>query len=324
MELNDETLAQAREVFLRNPFWRGKWDGAPEGARKRLNLSFWFSEFGKDTPDLGPYRRLRDETERALTEADLNYLIEHDQNKAAQRHFKELLRDLRCRAILEPARLDEAVDRLLAGAPAAEREAVEATRRLFRQARPGEFPYEWLWRAVGGDGEKCLLVGDILNHGHGVPVNAELAFFWFNRAARCGNGEACYWLATHLEDAASPRFDMEAAKFWFAEGLRRRDPVTQYQLGRRLTFGEGPWETLRRPEAGVRLLEMAETWTGDGYASYFLGECYEKGVGVARSIPLAKFSYGIAKGRGCVPAQEALERLEAAGLNADGRNTPQA
>jgi len=90
--------AKAKGRFLDNPFWQRIYGAAPDGARRRLACSFYFTTF-KDEPDfdLDSYRDYRSQLEDALTEEDLEYLIGNNSNANAQRHFGELLETLRQR-----------------------------------------------------------------------------------------------------------------------------------------------------------------------------------------------------------------------------------
>ena len=69
----------AKQVFLANPRWKRIYDDAPSGAKRRLEVSFWFSEnLGgrKDRPDmLVKYREWREDVERTMTEEDILYMF---------------------------------------------------------------------------------------------------------------------------------------------------------------------------------------------------------------------------------------------------------
>ena len=87
----EDSVSKAIEAFTKNAFWAEKLRKAPTGAQKRLALSFFFSENGKQ-PDfnLDEYRNYREFIEDSLTVEDLDYLIENDTNEAAKKHFGEL------------------------------------------------------------------------------------------------------------------------------------------------------------------------------------------------------------------------------------------
>ncbi len=93
-------LTSARECFLRNPHWRRIYDMAPEGAKRRLEVSFFFTEHRgmlNTDPDgrFEKYRAWREEVERRMTDEDLEYMIGLKGNTAAVKHFANLLRGRR-------------------------------------------------------------------------------------------------------------------------------------------------------------------------------------------------------------------------------------
>ena len=91
-----ESLEKAKAAFFKNLYWRHTYYNAPSGAKLRLEVSFWFSE-NKDWVKAQPgdaydkYHAWREEVERAMTEADLEYMITVKGNKAAVEHFANLL-----------------------------------------------------------------------------------------------------------------------------------------------------------------------------------------------------------------------------------------
>ena len=93
-------LTAARESFLRNPHWRRIYDMAPEGAKRRLEVSFFFTEHrGILNTDrdgrFEKYRAWREEVERRMTDEDIEYMIGLKGNTAAVKHFANLLRGRR-------------------------------------------------------------------------------------------------------------------------------------------------------------------------------------------------------------------------------------
>ncbi len=89
----------AKLVFLANPGWKRIYDEAPSGAKRRLEISFWFTENlsgRKDCPDmLAAYREWREDVERAMTEEDIIYMFKTMDKPAAKEHYKSLLKGLR-------------------------------------------------------------------------------------------------------------------------------------------------------------------------------------------------------------------------------------
>ncbi|MCQ2299891.1 MAG: hypothetical protein MJZ81_07205 [Bacteroidales bacterium] len=95
MAFQKEQVMDSIRTFIENPFWAEKYNNAPYGAKKRLALSFFFSQH-KDDPDfqIDDYRNLREYIESSLSAEDLDYLVENDSNEAARKHFSELRQNL--------------------------------------------------------------------------------------------------------------------------------------------------------------------------------------------------------------------------------------
>ena len=92
-------IESAKAVFLANPGWKNAYDNAPEGAKKRLEVAFWFSQIGikqaaSDTGVLENYRAWRNVIESDMTVADIEYMIRISDKPVAKEHFKKLLRNL--------------------------------------------------------------------------------------------------------------------------------------------------------------------------------------------------------------------------------------
>ena len=94
-----EKLEAAKAVFLENPAWKGVYDEAPDGAKRRMELSFLFSMNNKswgDRPELFcKYREWREVVEATLTQEDLEYLVRVIDKPDARAHYKALLSDRR-------------------------------------------------------------------------------------------------------------------------------------------------------------------------------------------------------------------------------------
>ena len=89
-------LDDAMHVFLANPAWKRIYDAAPAGAKRRLEVSFLFSQNHKKwdkRPDMfSTYREWRDEVERSMTEEDLEYMMLATDKPAAIEHYATLLK----------------------------------------------------------------------------------------------------------------------------------------------------------------------------------------------------------------------------------------
>lgn len=74
-----------------NEYWRDLFMEAPDGARMRLSMTFYFSE-NHEKPDfpLLEYRAMRKAIEDALDFDSLEYLIANEDNEAAKNHYKDI------------------------------------------------------------------------------------------------------------------------------------------------------------------------------------------------------------------------------------------
>ena len=313
MKFNKETIEAAVERMTKDPFWRDLYENAPDGAKRRLRVAFWGNVHLREREDLDAYRAERERIEGEMTLEDARYLAMQFPNGVGKKHYLELMERIRRRPMMTDAKLDEAMDVMCGFLPPRDAERIAATRRAFEGNFSIVMTRERLWAAVGGNGEACALVGDCFNHGHGVDRDEPLAFYWFMRGALGGDGACCARVSEIFQDESSPRFNMEMAIFWLSEGHRRGSSDVKYELGRRLTFGEGPWVKYRNPQAGARLLEECLADDPCGYAHYMYARCLEEGVGVERDVDAAIDFYQISSERGYSWADEALDRLLADG-----------
>lgn len=310
MKFNEEMMEMRTRKMCEDPFWAEIYEHAPEGAKKRLRVAFWASRALNEREDLDAYRSYREQLESEMTYEDFAYLAAKFPEGAGKEHYKKMCGDIQFRSLKTGEKLDEAMAIMMEGCTGGEREAIEKSRDAFKACDDPCVDYEWLWLAVGGNGDSCCMVGDIFDHGHGVERDEALAFFWFRKGALSGDGDCCYRLAHLYEDAEGPRFDMARTMFWFREGLRRQNQLCKVELGARLTVRDGDaWLKRRNPKLGVSLLESSLMDDKDGVAHYYLAECHEKGCGVQKSVKEALRLYRISDRRGCGCAREALERL---------------
>jgi len=312
MKFTEELMGKMTERRCRDTFWKDVYENAPEGARRRLRVAFWASYALDEREDLDAYRAYREQVEREMTYEDAVYLAEHFIEGPGKEHYKELAGNLQFRSLKTDEKLDEAMDIMTEGWTTEDREAFRKSREAFRNCTDALVKYEWLWSAVGGNGENAELVGDVFDHGHGVERDEDLAFFWFRRGALCGDGDSCYRLAHLYEDAKSKLFDMTRALFWLREGLRRNCLEVKIRLGQRLTLSEDEaWKPYRNPKLGVALLESAlpDDKKKDGLAHLFLAECYEKGIGVPEDLYQAVRLYGLSRDNGMEGVGRHLQRV---------------
>ena len=94
-----ELIEAAMKRFLVDSDWKGVYDNAPEGAKRKLDCSFFFTahrEFLKDRPDMFfKYSEWRKATVAAMTQEDLEYMLRVIDNPSAREHYKALLSDRR-------------------------------------------------------------------------------------------------------------------------------------------------------------------------------------------------------------------------------------
>lgn len=94
-----ELIEAATKTFLMDGDWKRVYDNAPEGARRRLEISFFFTarrSYLEEQPDMFcKYREWRKALEATLTQVDLEYLVRVIEKPDAREHYKALLSDRR-------------------------------------------------------------------------------------------------------------------------------------------------------------------------------------------------------------------------------------
>ena len=94
-----EEVEAATAEFLANPKWKHIYDNAPDGAKRRLEVSFWFSLNHKnwtgeqEGEKFAAYRTWRDEVEQRMSGNDLEYMVAAIDKSAAREHYAALLKD---------------------------------------------------------------------------------------------------------------------------------------------------------------------------------------------------------------------------------------
>ena len=96
--IKEEDVISSIRLFLKGAKWRKIYDGAPDGAKNRLALNFYWSAC-KDNPgfDRAAYLSLRTKLEESLTWEDIEYLISTTENDLARNHYRQLLSALNAR-----------------------------------------------------------------------------------------------------------------------------------------------------------------------------------------------------------------------------------
>lgn len=94
-----ELIEAATKTFLMDSDWKRVYDNAPEGARRRLEISFFFTarrSYLEEQPEMFcKYREWRNALEATLTQVDLEYLVRVIEKPDAREHYKALLSDRR-------------------------------------------------------------------------------------------------------------------------------------------------------------------------------------------------------------------------------------
>jgi len=309
MKFTEEMMDERVRVMCEDDFWGPIYRNAPDGAKRRLRVAFWASKGLDEKEDLDEYRCYREEVESTMTYEDAEYLAKNFPEGAGKTHYLEMCERLRFASLRTEEKLDEAIDIMARMMSPEDREAVELSRDAFKGCDDPWVKYEWLWEAVGGKGDQCCLVGDVFDHGHGVERDGKLAEFWFRRGALCGDGDSCCRLAALYGDESEACFDFSLANFWYREALRRGNFMVKWALGYRLIFGDGAWKNARNPKLGVKLLESGLDDDKDGECHYYLGRCYEEGVGVKKNAGRALRLYQKAARRDHNKAKEAILRI---------------
>jgi len=310
MKYDEETVEKRVREMCENPFWRDMYENAPAGAKRRLRIAFWAAKGLDEKEYLDEYREDRTRTEREMTYEDFAYLAERFPEGKGKSHYVEMRNKAQLRPLKTRDKLDAAVERMTADWSREDREAVERTRQSLLANDDPFVEYELLWEAVGGNAESCDMLGDVFDHGHGTERDEGLAYFWFRRGAMCGSAECCCRLAQMMEYEDSELFDFEAVNFWFREALRRDGKSVRWMLGHRLTTKEGIWERHRNPALGVELLKRGLDGDTKGFAHFYLGRCYERGVGVERDLKEAVLMTQMANDRDEYYFKDDLKRLK--------------
>lgn len=94
--VKEEDVVEAVRLFLKGPKWRKIYDDAPENAKNRIALNFYWSAC-KDKPgfDRAAYLSLRNRLEEMLKWDDVVYMISMAQNDLAKKHYRRLLSSLK-------------------------------------------------------------------------------------------------------------------------------------------------------------------------------------------------------------------------------------
>lgn len=148
-------------------------------------------------------------------------------------------------------------------------------------------------------------VGLCHEHGRGTPRDPSKAAFYYQLAASQGHNLAQYRYARCLLQDPGSSWDPERQR---AVSMLKRaadSGLREAQAFLGVLFTKEPYVDERR---AVKYLWLAAN-NGDSQSRYHLGICYEKGLGVQKSLGEAMRCYQQSAALGNTPAQERLRAL---------------
>ena len=148
--------------------------------------------------------------------------------------------------------------------------------------------------------DAAALLGAALLIGDGVPRNLTRGIAYLKSAAAAGNSLAAWKLALCVKNGLGAVRDTKEAEKWFdkaAEGKFDQGPPWQWSV-QQLQFSE-----VIQTFQGLAAVEHRQ-------AHYWLGICYEHGVGLPRDINKALEFYTKSANKGFQPALDAANRVK--------------
>jgi uncharacterized protein len=127
--------------------------------------------------------------------------------------------------------------------------------------------------AQKGSAGAALSAGKCKAYGIGTCHCDAAAYRWFSFAAKNGEREAQYYLATIENTLSSIQLPDEEQIEWLTESARRGFSPAIYELGNRLLYGHG---VERNVERGIHLIRQAASLS-NADAQFMLGRFYEMG-----------------------------------------------
>jgi uncharacterized protein len=138
-----------------------------------------------------------------------------------------------------------------------------------------------------GSSSDALRAAECKAYGIGTSQSDDDAYKWFLFAAKNGEREAQYYLATIEDTLPSITLSEEEKMEWLAEAVRRGFPPAIRELGGRFLYGTG---IKKNVEKGIGLLRQAASLY-DAEAQYLLGRVYDFGELVPKNRELAVKCY---------------------------------
>lgn len=111
-----------------------------------------------------------------------------------------------------------------------------------------------------------------LSGGKTYGETAELAYYWYKKAAEYGNAEAQRIYGWYLEEGRFEMKNISEAVKWYVKSADQGDARSMALVGRGMLNDESLTDKIN----ALNYLKMG-TEKGDGLAAYILGTCYESG-----------------------------------------------
>ena len=120
--------------------------------------------------------------------------------------------------------------------------------------------------------------------GNGIPQDAKLAAFWFEKAAQSGNGDAENYMGYLYQSGTGVPKDLTRAFHWYQLAAASGSASGRLNLGLLYLMGSGIPQDL--PLATQLLEESARK--GNGTAAAYLGQIFYFGLGGSRDLAAAE------------------------------------
>ena len=131
--------------------------------------------------------------------------------------------------------------------------------------------------------EELFLIGRCYENGDGVGKDKAEAVKWYRTAARCGSSDAMFELSKCYTFGIGVRRNRTTASKWLRNAAESGHVKAMCQLGNNCLFEYG---NEYNPRKAVRLFQKAAE-KGDSWGMFYLGECYEDGIGIKKDFDAA-------------------------------------
>lgn len=153
----------------------------------------------------------------------------------------------------------------------------------------------------------ALLMGLIISPVTVYASSYDTGIFEFQqKLANNGNPQAQYQLATMYESGRGVAKDINLAKQWYEKSAAQNYSAAKHRLTY-LEIKTGGFKETHKP--WVNQL-AGEAKRGDGEAMFILGDMYENGIGVKKSLKRAESYYKSSAAKGNVDAENRLFNIE--------------